>query len=171
MAIKSNRFEQDFAKNRYYGATGLTTIPAFFANYVNFSGRSRRSEYWYITLWTFILYILFFTGLFTALTGTAYTLSTNSVEDIWSGIWVGAGFMIIIFIIFGLAVLLPSLALIIRRYRDAGIPWWVLLIQYAIVLFANMIWGYSSNQSALIGLVSGILTFVITLLPSRTPQQ
>ncbi len=30
MAIKSNRFEQDFAKNRYYGATGLTTIPAFF---------------------------------------------------------------------------------------------------------------------------------------------
>ncbi|WP_082405485.1 DUF805 domain-containing protein [Lacticaseibacillus pantheris] len=77
---------------------------------MNFSGRSRRSEYWYITLWTFILYILFFTGLFTALTGTAYTLSTNSVEDIWSGIWVGAGFMIIILIIFGLAVLLPSLA-------------------------------------------------------------
>lgn len=46
MAIKSNAQEQAAAHNRYYRATAFSSIKAFFGNYVNFTGRSSRSEYW-----------------------------------------------------------------------------------------------------------------------------
>ena len=32
-------------------------LKLFWSNYVNFKGRSRRSEYWYATLWNLIFVI------------------------------------------------------------------------------------------------------------------
>ena len=39
-------------------------LKLFWSNYVNFKGRSRRSEYWYATLWNLIFVIPGLIGLY-----------------------------------------------------------------------------------------------------------
>ena len=78
-------------------------ISSGFSNYVNFSDRASRSEYWYWTLFYFIGAIV------TAAIDAAIGMSVTSG-------------------LFGLAMLLPSLAIAIRRLHDLDrTGWWVLL--------------------------------------------
>jgi uncharacterized membrane protein YhaH (DUF805 family) len=79
-------------------------IKSGFGNYVNFSGRAIRSEYWYWALFTTIG--TFVTYLFDRATGVPITEP-----------------------LFSLATLLPGLAVLVRRLHDLDrTGWWVLLI-------------------------------------------
>jgi len=78
-------------------------ISSGFSNYVNFSGRAVRSEYWYWILFNVLGYIV--TGIIDAVLGLG----------VISGL-------------FGLAVLLPDIAVSVRRLHDLDrTGWWVLL--------------------------------------------
>jgi uncharacterized membrane protein YhaH (DUF805 family) len=78
-------------------------ISAGFSNYVNFSGRACRSEYWYWILFILIAEIV---------TGTI-----DAVLDIR-----------LVTSIFGLVTLLPSITIAIRRLHDLDrTGWWILL--------------------------------------------
>lgn len=104
----------------------------FFKGYVDFAGRSTRSDYWWVCLGNFILYIPFFLTY-----GNALANSRNE------GALITLGFIAIIYFIFGLALFLPSLALMVRRLRDAGFHWALIFILFVplgsivlLVLFA-----------------------------------
>lgn len=93
---------------------------AVLKNYVGFSGRARRKEYWMFTLFNFIAVLLL--GVIDGIIGTGGILG----------------------IIYTLAVLLPSIAVTIRRLHDTGrAGWWLLLILIpligAIVLLVFMV--------------------------------
>jgi uncharacterized membrane protein YhaH (DUF805 family) len=78
-------------------------ISSGFSNYVNFAGRAIRSEYWYWVLFVFLAEIV--TGIVDFVLGVQITTT-----------------------IFGLAVLLPGLAVAVRRLHDLDRSgWWVLL--------------------------------------------
>ena len=78
--------------------------------YAVFSGRSRRKEYWYFVLFVVIISIVL--GMIDSLMGT-YHRST------------GAG---LLSSIFSLAVLIPSIAVSVRRLHDIDrTGWWVLI--------------------------------------------
>ena len=78
--------------------------------YAVFSGRSRRKEYWSFILFTVLISIAL--SIIDSLTGT-YNIS--------SGIGLLGG-------IFGLAMLIPSIAVSVRRLHDIDrTGWWVLL--------------------------------------------
>jgi uncharacterized membrane protein YhaH (DUF805 family) len=78
-------------------------ISSGFSNYVNFAGRAVRSEYWYWTLFFFIGSIV------------------ASIIDVVLGIRVFDT-------IFGLGVLLPTIAVGVRRLHDLDRSgWWLLL--------------------------------------------
>jgi len=78
-------------------------ISSGFSNYVNFAGRAIRSEYWYWVLFVFLAEIV--TGIVDFVIGVQITTT-----------------------IFGLAVLLPGLAVAVRRLHDLDRNgWWVLL--------------------------------------------
>ena len=79
-------------------------------NYAVFSGRSQRSEYWYFALFYLIFYVVL--AVLDGLTGTL---------DVQSGIGLFTG-------IFALGLLLPSLAVSVRRLHDTGRSGWWLLI-------------------------------------------
>jgi uncharacterized membrane protein YhaH (DUF805 family) len=73
-------------------------------NYVNFSGRARRKEYWMFAL-------------FSAIVSIVLTLVENMIglTSVLSGIY-------------SLAVLLPSLGVLVRRLHDTGRSgWWILI--------------------------------------------
>lgn len=78
-------------------------VKSFFNNYATFSGRSSRSEFWYVML--FSLLAGFATGIVDAIIGAPLTNG-----------------------LFCLAILIPSLALTSRRLHDTDHSFWWLLI-------------------------------------------
>jgi uncharacterized membrane protein YhaH (DUF805 family) len=80
--------------------------------YAVFTGRSRRSEYWFFILFSCLIAIaLGAAGFFVAkLTGGPSTLAVYLVDFFW------------------LLLFIPSLAVSVRRLHDIGMTgWWVLL--------------------------------------------
>ncbi|NQX69851.1 hypothetical protein BC351_30155 [Paenibacillus ferrarius] len=73
-------------------------------NYVGFSGRARRKEYWMFMLFHLIVVVIL--AILEAITGLKSVLT----------------------IIYSLAILLPSLALTFRRLHDTGrSAWWIFI--------------------------------------------
>ncbi len=88
----------------------MESIQTCFSKYVTFSGRARRSEYWYFAL---------FTGV---------------ISSILNAVGKNVEAFAIIGGIFGLAVLLPSLAVCVRRLHDINKSgWWILISLVPIV--------------------------------------
>ena len=76
-------------------------------NFANFSGRARREEYWYYSLAVFVISAI---------------LSVLSKAGI-----VGVIFSIVSFL-FSLCILIPGIAVSVRRLHDTGRSgWWLLL--------------------------------------------
>ena len=89
----------------------------FFKGYVDFTGRSTRSEYWWIWLGNMILLVPFYSVYFKALANPRNEAAL-----------VALGGIAIIYMIFGLALMLPMLALTVRRLHDAGFHWALIFI-------------------------------------------
>lgn len=89
----------------------------FFKGYVDFAGRSTRSDYWWIWLGNMIIYIPFFFAY-----GNAIANPRNESA------LVALGGIAIIYMVFGLALFLPGLALTVRRLRDAGFHWALIFV-------------------------------------------
>ena len=104
-------------------------IKLFFKNYVNFSGRSRRAEYWYWALFQVIVQVAL-----SVLSGALSALTNGSsvVVVIFSAIsWLWAA-----------ACILPGIALTIRRLHGIGkrgvyILFGFISIAVAIILFSR----------------------------------
>lgn len=89
----------------------------FFKGYVDFTGRSTRSEYWWIWLTNMILLVPFYSAYFKVLANPRNEAALMAL-----------GGIAIIYMIFGLALILPMLALTVRRLRDAGFHWALIFI-------------------------------------------
>ncbi|MBL3698918.1 DUF805 domain-containing protein [Leucobacter luti] len=147
-----------------YGATFGQAIARFFRGYAKFSGRASRSEYWWAMLFAGLTRIacLILMGI-GAIVGAAweqnqpYSASYSGGQDFTrsgpEGItdYAPAAFLffagVILFVIVGLGLLLPSLAISWRRLHDgnfAGPLWFISLVPYG-----------------------GIAVFVLTLLRSK----
>lgn len=101
----------------------------FFKNYAEFTGRSTRPDYWWVWLGNLILSIPFWIIYF-------YTVFLSAVMDSVSDSASEATFMVfglvaIIYAIFYLAILVPTLALSVRRLRDAGFHWAFIFLRFA----------------------------------------
>ena len=89
----------------------------FFKGYVDFTGRSTRPEYWWIWLGNMILLVPFYSVYFKALANPRNEAALMAL-----------GGIDIIYMIFGIALFLPGLALTVRRLRDAGFHWALIFI-------------------------------------------
>ena len=101
----------------------------FFKGYAEFTGRSTRPDYWWVWLGNFILSIPFWVIYI-------YTVFLSAVMDSVSDSASEAAFMIfglvaIIYVVFYLAILVPTIALTVRRLRDAGFHWAFIFLRFA----------------------------------------
>jgi len=100
-----------------------------FNNYATFSGRARRSEYWWFALFAVIVGVVL-EGLLAATKSPIFG---------------------ILFAVFWLAIIIPTLAVTVRRLHDTGRSgWWYFII--------------------LVPFIGGLVLFVFTLMDSQ-PQQ
>jgi uncharacterized membrane protein YhaH (DUF805 family) len=98
---------------------------ALFDNYANFTGRARRSEYWYFRLATAVIFFLFI-----ILSVLIYVVTDNGP------LAVGLGFGL--FGLYSLLTFIPSLSVTVRRMHDIGKSGWTFLV--ALIPLAGPIW-------------------------------
>lgn len=90
--------------------------------YVDFSGRSRRKEFWSWYLFVMIMYfVLMYLDAALGLGGTA----TGYAEGGSVGFNMTGGLLTILFV---LAVFIPNIAVAVRRMHDIGKSGWMVLI-------------------------------------------
>jgi uncharacterized membrane protein YhaH (DUF805 family) len=94
-----------------------------FENYANFTGRARRSEYWYFVLGSAI--ISFTINILTAL------LSPK---------------LVFLGIVYSLAVFIPTIAVLIRRMHDVGKSGWYILIPIYNLILACTAGDFGKND-------------------------
>ena len=99
-----------------------------FRQYAVFSGRSRRSEYWYFVLFNLIFAII--AMFLDKLLGTNFSINTIS-----GTVKLPYGYFYLLYL---LAVLLPSLAVAVRRLHDVGKSGWFFLI--CLIPIVGSIW-------------------------------
>ena len=103
------------------------SLPLFFKNYLNFSGRSGPSAYWWYMLWSLIFMIP--CGLIDSL------LLGITPEDLFS------------LRTFSVGTLIPSISLSVRRLHDIDKSGWWLLISFTIIHSTDLL-GYQSRRQA-----------------------
>ena len=94
------------------------SVKSVFSKYATFSGRASRSEYWYFVLFNIIASIALF------LLGIAIGAAVGGSDGAMGGLIVGY----ILYVIYGLGVLIPSLAVTARRLHDTNNSGWLILI-------------------------------------------
>lgn len=97
----------------------INAIKNFFKGYVDFSGRSTRPDYWWIWLANIILSIPFYMAY------GSLIANPNSEAALMT-----LGLIGFVYIILGLALFLPGLALTARRLRDAGFHWALIFVGF-----------------------------------------
>ncbi|WP_167849502.1 DUF805 domain-containing protein [Weissella confusa] len=155
----------------------------FWKGYVNFTGRSTRAEFWWMRLWSTIIFFVWLILFVIALVSDASVV--NKLDSItgkfdadstlsFIGSLFSAPFTIIIVMIgvlLALAMILPNIALTIRRYRDAGTVTWVAWVVWALSLFSGSERIYSDGSFKIVLMIGGIFSligFILSVLPSDT---
>ncbi|MDZ4046600.1 MAG: DUF805 domain-containing protein [Rhodoglobus sp.] len=125
-----------------YGATFGQAVKRFFAKYATFSGRASRSEFWWVALFEILLNAVFVVLLIVVLLTTG--------EQTETGVR-GTGPEIVVLVIWGivaLALIIPHIAITVRRLHDGNFSGWLYLLN-------------------LIPSVGSIIVLVLTLMPSN----
>ncbi|MDG0843526.1 DUF805 domain-containing protein [Staphylococcus equorum] len=138
----------------------LQALKLFWTNYVNFKGRSRRSEYWYMTLWHMIFMIpaliLLILGLIMLVSG----ISSYSGEVTAMGTLLLIMFFIYIGI-YSFATFIPSWALLVRRFHDTGRKMLIPVIYFTVLIVTNIIVTLINAMDPEYANVSSIITLIL----------
>lgn len=138
-APRAPRYEPEYSDAAYgEPSTGLWSYfwQSITTNYVNFRGRARRKEYW-----AFVLFMILGGMALGGVIGIVAAVSGQERDSL--------PMMTIVLVgIFCVAMILPSIAVTVRRIHDLGLSGWFYLL-------------------ILIPYVGGIILFVFTLLPSQ----
>jgi uncharacterized membrane protein YhaH (DUF805 family) len=132
--------------------------------YAEFSGRSRRMEYWMWTLFMFLIWMVFLV-LIVAIAGAALMGGGNPVGSMMA---MGGGILIIgaLALLVWLALLIPSIAVGVRRLHDTERSgWWLgglILLDILNAVVRNSVGGGLSMifSLALVALAIAVLVFM-----------
>jgi uncharacterized membrane protein YhaH (DUF805 family) len=106
----------------------------FLKNYANFNGRARRSEYWYFSLASLLIFVPFY---ILAIAGIS-----NDEESLLSDFSFGVITLLM------LAIIVPSLAVTVRRLHDTNKSGWyyfITLIPLGSIIL--LVWLFTEGDS------------------------
>ena len=125
---------------------GEAIYSALIKNYVNFSGRARRSEYWYFSLFDVIVGII------------TYFTPSPTIE-VWGQP------VSLLYCLYCLVSFLPMLAVSVRRLHDIGKSGWNILTLYLISFLTIPIFViFASSPFIVLGWTVGFIIFGIQML-------
>ena len=118
-------------------------IQLFFSRYVDFQGRSRRSEYWWVALFNVIV---FGVGTVLAMVLGGVNFETGEMGPLAYVVFGLLG-------LYALGIIVPSIALFVRRLHDINQTGWIYLGLFLL------------GFVPLIGLLASIAQIVIACIP------
>jgi uncharacterized membrane protein YhaH (DUF805 family) len=109
--------------------TFLTAIKTCFSKYITFSGRASRSEYWYFTLFTLLA-----------------AFGTLALDIVLAS---NLGLPPIFYTVASIAIILPSLSVLVRRLHDVNKSgWWYFICFVPLVgVLLILYWAVSKGTS------------------------
>lgn len=127
--INSGEIGNMFFDNGSLDVSFLDAIKLFFTRAFDFSGRSRRKEYWYVVLATYLFYIPYYISMVAALFGGERIMPEIAV----------------VYVIASLVLIVPNISLTLRRLHDIGkdwkaFLWWLLLFVPIANLVIPILW-------------------------------
>ncbi|NBZ86613.1 DUF805 domain-containing protein [Stagnihabitans tardus] len=135
--------------------TFAQSVRTCLSKYVTFSGRATRSEFWWFVLFSILgLGIIFVIGASVARSGAP----PSAGSDLGQQILESSPLALAIFglgLLFYLALILPMIAVTVRRFHDRGLSGWLYL---GLVLISIV---------PLVGWIASLASLVICLLPTR----
>lgn len=96
----------------------VEALTLFFKNYAVFHGRASRSEYWWMCLWSFLFVVVLLVPVGVAVVAGLLVGSSAALA------------IMVLAVVAGLAVLVPSISLQVRRLHDAGFSGFFTLFAY-----------------------------------------
>lgn len=96
------------------------SIKSVFSKYATFSGRASRSEYWYFMLLNFVVYGVIYAIAFSSMPPIEATVVDGTQVSAIAILSAMPAWASTVLTIYGLAVLLPTLAVSVRRMHDIG---------------------------------------------------
>jgi uncharacterized membrane protein YhaH (DUF805 family) len=99
----------------YYGIGFGAAVQRAFKKYARFDGRASRSEYWWYALGVGLIFLVLYIPLLIGISteSTALTLIFG-----------------LVFLVFALATIVPSIAVGVRRLHDGGFSGWMYLLGF-----------------------------------------
>lgn len=122
---------------------GEAVYSAFIKNYANFSGRARRSEYWYFTFFQVVVNIIAF-------------FTPSPTVEVWGQP------VSLLYCLCNLAFFLPGLTVSVRRLHDIDKSGWNILMLYLMPLLSIFIFA-TSNPYLILGWSVGCFIYFIRL--------
>lgn len=100
----------------------VSAYKSMFKKYAQFNGRSRRSEYWYATLANVIIVFLMYMIMIPSFisVGQYGTVSDSQAATL--------GILSIVMTLYSFAIIIPGLAMGVRRLHDTGRSGWYMLL-------------------------------------------
>ena len=125
----------------------------YWENAFKYRATSTRADFWWPVLVNFIIFVILYFLL--AIAGFA------SVTSIMNGYNRGVGFLIfLLFIIavFAIAIIIPGIAICVRRVRDIGLTGWTVLVFWLLSLI------FTSNDSAVMETISSVINIIFLVI-------
>lgn len=160
--------------------TFADSVKSGLKNWANFKGTATRTEFWYFYLFTVLLNMV--------------TTTLDSIiapgSDLSGAAMAGAGPL---YVLTGIALVLPNLSLAVRRFRDVGVSGkWLFLWALPVLVFffggglglaelppltdtsseADITaYAVAIGPSILTAIAVGVFQFVVNLMPSKSRAQ
>ncbi len=146
--------------------------------YAEFSGRSRRMEYWMFQVFLWLVYFAIIVLMMVVGGGAMMGVGSGNPNAILAA---GGAVMIVgaIYFLFALAMLIPSIAVAVRRLHDTNRSgWWLLapLAGYVVMFVGAAVGGSAGGILAMIGMIAALglalmLIVFMFLEGTRGPNQ
>ena len=152
----------------------FTAYKKFWTHYADFEGKSTRSDYWWSVLCNVLITLPFGIMAFGSILVAIFNVVQQATYYDYEGEFdpsifissLGSEFFIIILLsIFGIATLVPNLAIIVRRLRDAGYHWAFIFLYAGPIL---LMWvPFLNILGALAMLPCSIALIVLLCMPTK----
>jgi len=131
--------------------------------YADFSGRSRRMEFW---MWQLFQIIVYFVVIILVMMAGGGAMMTGDPTALAAA---GGAVMIIflLYMLYALVVLIPSIAVAVRRLHDTNrTGWWILgpLVPYVFMFLAGMMAMSSPDMAGLAGIIGLVCLLAVIVL-------
>ena len=158
-----NDLEVAIMEAQHVGFVGA--LRSFFQKFANFTGRSSRSEYWWIVLWDVIFAVLL--GIITVFTKTDNLVGENPFNVLTSG-----NILAMVLEVIYLLYMFGNFSLTVRRFRDAGVNPYLSII--TLIPFSRFMWysmmnfGYYANAAvSVVSIAASLYMLYVVLRPSK----